>query len=394
MQGERYQNTIALLLTVLVFASIPLIVNFLGGWFLWAPVLAALAVLPAAFLREAELDTGLEAPAQVRAALAANLRGEGLEVGAEPDAIWVRIDALSAVRIRARTTDRGTVLSSQARATIAGWLLLLGLVASVVGSLPAVALTLVLFRRANRFARARAPAAFGGKGGTAVSSGDEVRAILVGSLSSALRIAREASDAQRKAYTDALTIIAVAAFTSWTALLIGLFVALNGFNLITGQWDVPIVGATGGTLVLSVVLLSVVRRRFLPRLARYRTWIDRLSDAFDREMSPEAAEPSAASTFELLAEASTQVPDWLDAQRRAGLSSDPATSFAILILTLFVSTMFTNALFGALRGALDLVFVYGATGTVLAGSPRGSTVHGSGGKMSVSRTLRPPGTRT
>src|SRR3989442_8548945 len=29
--------------------------------------------------------------------------------------------------------------------------------------------------------------------------------------------------------------------------------------------------------------------------------------------------------------------------------------------------MFTNALFGALRGALDLVFVYGATGTVLAG---------------------------
>src|SRR2546427_5673737 len=148
MQGERYQNTIVLLLTVLVFASIPLIVNFLGGWFLWAPVLAALAVLPAAFLREAELDTGLEAPAQGRAALAANLRGEGLEVGAEPDAIWGRIDALSAVRVPARTPDPGTVRSSQARATIAGWLLLLGLVASVVGSLPAVALTLVLFRRA------------------------------------------------------------------------------------------------------------------------------------------------------------------------------------------------------------------------------------------------------
>src|SRR5206468_2699087 len=229
---ERYQNTIALLLIVLVFASIPLIVNFLGAWFLWAPILAALAVLPAAFLREAELDTGLEAPARVRAALAGNLRSEGLEVTTEPDAVWVRIDALSAVRIRARTTERGTVLSSQARATRAGWLLLIALVASVVGSLPAVA----------------------------------------------------------------LTVIAVAAFTSWTALLIGLFVALNGFNLITGQWDVPIVGATAGTLVLSVVLLAVVRRRYRPRLARYRTWIDRLSDAFDREMSLEAAEPSAAST--------------------------------------------------------------------------------------------------
>src|SRR2546427_11692763 len=108
MQGERYQNTIALLLTVLVFASIPLIVNFLGGGFLWAPVLAALAVLPAAFLREAELHTGLEAPPQGRAALAANLRGEGLEVGAEPDPILRSIDALSAVRNPARTPCPGT----------------------------------------------------------------------------------------------------------------------------------------------------------------------------------------------------------------------------------------------------------------------------------------------
>src|SRR2546426_11243859 len=101
MQGERYQNTIALLLTVLVFASIPLIVNFLGGGFLWAPVLAALAVLPAAFLREAGLDTGLEAPAQGRAALGANLRGGGLERGAEAGALWGRIARVCAGRVRA-----------------------------------------------------------------------------------------------------------------------------------------------------------------------------------------------------------------------------------------------------------------------------------------------------
>src|SRR2546428_11594627 len=103
MQGERYQNTIALLLTVLVFASIPLIVNFLGGWFLWAPVFAALPVLPPGFLREAGLDTGPEAPAQVPAALPANLRREGPDVGGGPDALSVRIDALAAGRIPART---------------------------------------------------------------------------------------------------------------------------------------------------------------------------------------------------------------------------------------------------------------------------------------------------
>src|SRR5207245_6780073 len=103
MQGERYQNPTALLLIVLVFASIPLIVNFLGAWFLWAPILAALAVLHAAFLRQAEVDTGLEAPARVRAALAAYLHSEGLEVTTEPDVVWVRIDALSTDPIPPRT---------------------------------------------------------------------------------------------------------------------------------------------------------------------------------------------------------------------------------------------------------------------------------------------------
>src|SRR2546422_9164028 len=93
MQGERYQNTIALLLTVLVFASIPLIVNFLGGWVLGAPGLAALAVLPAAFLREAELHTGLQAPAPGRAPVRGNLPGQRRGGGAEPDAIRVPIPA-------------------------------------------------------------------------------------------------------------------------------------------------------------------------------------------------------------------------------------------------------------------------------------------------------------
>src|SRR5436309_14495634 len=116
MRGERYQNAIVLLLAVLVFASIPLIVNLAGIWFLWAPLLAALAVLPSAFLRETDLAAGLEGPSQVREALAADLRQGGITVTPEADSLVARLDAVSAVSFRTRITHPGTVLSGRPRA--------------------------------------------------------------------------------------------------------------------------------------------------------------------------------------------------------------------------------------------------------------------------------------
>src|SRR5881396_719210 len=153
MRGERYQNAIVLLLAVLVFASIPLIVNLAGIWFLWAPLLAALAVLPSAFLRETDLAAGLQGPSHVRDALAADLRQAGVAVTPEADSVVGRLDALSAVSFRTRITDQGTVLSGRLRATPIGWFLVVALVVSVVGSGPAALLVLALFLRATRFSR-------------------------------------------------------------------------------------------------------------------------------------------------------------------------------------------------------------------------------------------------
>src|SRR5437763_4997993 len=97
MRGERYQNAIVLLLAVLVFASIPLIVNLAGIWFLWAPLLAALAVLPSAFLRETDLAAGLQGPSQVRDAPAAELRHGGIAGTPEADSLVARLAAVARV---------------------------------------------------------------------------------------------------------------------------------------------------------------------------------------------------------------------------------------------------------------------------------------------------------
>src|SRR5437773_2171295 len=229
MRGERYQNAIVLLLAVLVFASIPLIVNLAGIWFLWAPLLSALAVLPSAFLRETDLAAGLQGPSQVRDALAVDLRQGGIAVTPEADSVVGRLDALSAVSFRTRITDQGTVLSGRIRATPIGWFLVVALVVSVVGSGPAALLVLALFLRATRFARSHGPSAFRGPiPGPSIARHDEIYGMLIGSLSTALGMSRDAFEAQGKAYTDAKSYLLITAFVVWLAVLVALCAALTG----------------------------------------------------------------------------------------------------------------------------------------------------------------------
>src|SRR2546428_10522462 len=97
MRGERYQNGMAILaIVLLVFGAVPLTVNVPGLWFLWGPVLAAFVVLPAIFLREGDLATGLRAPAQAREALVADLREAGVARAVGPGAPRAPPDAVAA----------------------------------------------------------------------------------------------------------------------------------------------------------------------------------------------------------------------------------------------------------------------------------------------------------
>ncbi len=253
-------------------------------------------------------------------------------------------------------TDQGTVLSYQVWMTRAGWALLAALVLSLVGSVVALAAGLVLVWRGSKFVKSVGTSL--AQQLQAVSpepARDEVHGLLVGGLSTTLRMAREAYEAQRKAYTDSLLTTAIAAFTAWTALLVGLFVALNGFNLLTGRWEVPIAAATGMALVFGILFLVSLRRRYVPRLARYREWTERLADSMGVQLARAPPESGRPNTFELLVSASEQVPDWLDAQRRAGLSGDPKTAFVILLLTLFTGSFLMNGFAQLLFGGISSV---------------------------------------
>src|SRR5437870_12391971 len=165
------------------------------------------------------------------------------------------------------------------------------------------------------------------------SASDQVRGLLVGSLSFGLHMAEQAYEAQRKAYTDARVLAVLGAFVLWTVLLVGLFLALNGLNLLTGRWETPIIGATSAAFLTGGVLLAGMRRRYGPPLSRYGGGEDRLGDAMGREMARTAPEPGSAGRFGLVPGASTPVPDWPDAPRQAGPRAAPGSAFAVPRLT-------------------------------------------------------------
>src|SRR5207237_10844512 len=135
-------------------------------------------------------------PSRVRDAVAVDLGQGGIAATPEAGSIVGRLGALAAVSFRTRITDQGTVLSGRLRATPIGWFLVVALVVSVVGSGPAALLVLALFLRATRFARSHDPSAFLCPiPGPSIARHDEIHGMLIGSLSTALRMSRDAFDA-------------------------------------------------------------------------------------------------------------------------------------------------------------------------------------------------------
>src|SRR5205809_3518137 len=369
MRGELYQNLIATLLIVLALASVSLVVNLSGLWWLWAPPLASLATLAAVFLREVDVPVGGRSPAEVRQALAAVLGTAAMARAPREDLVTARLNALAAIRFRTRVTDQGTVLSYQVWMTRAGWVLLAALVLSVVGSVVALAAGLVLVGRGSKFVKSvGASLAHQLQAVSPEPARDEVHALLVGGLSTTLRMAREAYEAQRKAYTDSLLTTAIAAFTAWYRAARRPVYRPQRIQSGDGALGSADRRGDGHDPLLRHPLPGFPAASVRSE-ARPLSQVDRtLADSMGVQLARAPPESGQANTFELLVSASEQVPDWLDAQRRAGLSGDPKMAFLILLLTLFTGSFLMNGLAQLLFGVIASAgMAYLAIGAFLVG---------------------------
>jgi hypothetical protein len=170
---------------------------------------------------------------------------------------------------------------------------------------------------------------------------DDVSALLVNGLAEGHRFAAEAYEAEHDSYLDTQGLAFLGALTVWVVVLI--LIVLGSPDPDFSQRIAAALGASVASgAAFGVGVGITVRHRFMPRLRRYRERAEALRVAWMREVARAPAEFRGPSAFELLAESSREVPDWLDAIRRHGLSRDPASDF-LVIAGMFWTIWFVGA---------------------------------------------------
>jgi len=355
--GVSLSASVVLLLAWILLT--PLYIAFFG------PATAAVLLLAALFLPKISLGTVPLPPERVLASLGYRLRLEGFQVQQAPGELIVRLGTYAATKLRVRGTRDGSETLYQAFATSSGWGTLIFLLVIVWTAVAAFPLIAYLWYRASSFATRRAgPLLEDASALREIPRPDDIAAALLEGLAEGHRLASDAYDATRTTYYDLLAIVLFLAFATWGLFVVFLFLGLADWEPTARIRAASLLSILPGA-ILAVIPMWYLRRRYRPSLLRHRFWAGRLQEAFNREAlrrSPEAAEPSA---FELLAEASQELPTWLEAVRRAGVSADPAAGFLLLVLLLGAWSVLSAA-WGWTNVSGSFAALLGTSGVVLA----------------------------
>jgi len=322
-----------------------------------APMVAAATLLAVFFLPAFPLLTVPGLPEDLYRPLVQRLRLAGFVVSEGDGQMSVRVGRISAVRVHLRSVTEGTEIRYRPDATPSGWTLVLALIflgAYGLTAIAAVILVLYVALRASQFTRLRL-ANLAVKAAMDPRPRPDASLLLVDELAETYRIATEAYEAERSAHGDRVLLAALGALALWTVLFFG--ISLRA----TTAWEVFAVPTVAAAVVLAVGGLAVWRS-FRPRRAEYRAWADRLKEAWTRA----SESPAGADGMAVLAEASTRVPDWLHAARRAGFLRDPHGYVVPVALGFWgYWLLWASVWFAPQEESLSLAAVLGAAGVGL-----------------------------
>jgi hypothetical protein len=310
---------------------------------LWTvlPSVVGAVLLAALFLPRFRLATLKTPPDLTLAYIADRLRRQGRRVRVDRDHLSVRIGSFSAVKLWAKPGMEG-VVRFQADATPRGWSLVMflfffGLAPFGVVGILATATVIAIFVRALVFARRLAATLPADGEIPEASSIADVDALLLGALAEGHRLAAEAYEAHRSSYWDGQVIVLAAAIVAWAVTLVAI--------VTSGSWWIdrpldPFLYAIAGGAAVALPAGSLVWRRYGARLHEMRAWSIRLESAWLQQAGRASPSDTEPSTFELLAEASSHVPAWIDVSRRSGFLEAPHTGFLAPVLAFYAFSLF------------------------------------------------------
>jgi heme/copper-type cytochrome/quinol oxidase subunit 2 len=298
----------------------------------WISILLTCVI---AFMLRFKLSEVGGKPEQALFNLAYRLRVSGYRVTAKPGRLSVQISGTIAIKVRAKQTPIGSVVSYQADATPAGWMIWVVLFFfSSYASPVLLAVSLFMLYRASIFATERIlPRLSAPPISEQPDTQVDTRWILIDSLSEGRRLSAEAYEAARSNYQDAIILLVSA------GLIIATFMALLTyaylFRDLSTQDQTLLVMLSSLPFALIFPLLSwrLLRARTEPRLKELKSWTTRLDAALSREVAGQSPPDNEPSAFELVVESAREVPAWLKARRRGGMFREPGEWLLIFFLS-------------------------------------------------------------
>ncbi len=197
MDREDLINGILVVAIVVLLVAVILILPplFFPFFFLFGALIAATVVFAILFLPWRPVARSPLPPDSLQKHLVYQLRREGFRVEESAEGTKVRLGSIAALRFRILPDAGGSEVRWQTYATSSGWGTLITLIVLVWTSLVGIVAVVLVEHKARRFARDRLAALV-----TAVDSlppppADDIRVMLVHSLSEGHRLASDAYDA-------------------------------------------------------------------------------------------------------------------------------------------------------------------------------------------------------
>jgi hypothetical protein len=303
---------------------------------LWTMIIARyvmpVAALAVAYALRFRLSTVPEAPNEVLSKLAHQLRVSGMRVKEERNGVVVQASSLAEVKIAAKATPKGALVTYTAYATPTGWAIVL--VFALLFAWISLAASLYILYRSAVFSGGRVYPVLSGlqpdeRTGAVVSTRD----MLVDSLSEARRLSAESYEAAKSNYHDALIMLAVG--VSLISIVIALLMWFYLPDEFTRQVRVMIsigIGLATGAAVAVAIWRSVATDA-KPRMQSLRQWSKRLESALHREIEASVPPDAEPSSLELIIDSYRQLPTWLSVRRQAGMFREPGTWMLIFVFS-------------------------------------------------------------
>lgn len=324
----------------------------------------ALALMVICFLSRVRMGTAPGTPDQVLSTMALNFRIAQYRVTDKGRSIVVQGGSTYGIRVYAEASGSNSVVLVKSDPSPSGWGVLLIMFVFTRGFV-AIPYSIYLFLKSQKFGLSVIPAMYRHPGEANIPEApSKTKACLIDTLSEGYRLSSEAYESARSNYEDNIMIGACAGLVIFLLTLIGIAFASGGEFDSSSELPIALGISIAFALAVPLAVYAVLRKRSKPQLKSLKSWSDRMKAELASEVSQSGASERPISTFEVILDASKEVPGWLQIRRRSGLYRNPVVWLAIVYLGIIGSAYLLMWAIALDIGTTARVFV-GATSLAL-----------------------------